>query len=173
MRPRERGGLLRETAERGERRRDDGPHDASGTERRVTEKERQRGVQHLQVVGLQDLPGLVQCREFRSGLHLIGTPHELTTDLSLQGSLAGLLIGPSERGERRQMPGIGEQTLLRQGHHLVRMAKPTLQFEKEIQKNILLLAAAPTYITNMVHGWGYQAGCSTVVLAHEGHLAFE
>jgi hypothetical protein len=76
-------------------------------------------------------------------LHLIGTPHELMTDLPLQGSLAGLLIGPGERGEGRQMPGIGEQTLLRQGNDLVCMAKPTLQFEKEVQKNILLLAAAP------------------------------
>jgi hypothetical protein len=106
-------------------------------------------------------------------LYLIGTPHELTTDLPLQGSLAGLLIGPGERGEGLQMPGIGEQTLLRQGNHLVCMAKPTLQFEKEIQKNILLLAAAPTYIANMVHCWSHQAGCSTVILAHEGHLAFE
>src|SRR2546425_8051523 len=115
----------------------------------------------------------MQCREIRRGLHLIGTPYELTTDLPLQGSLAGLLIGPGERGEGWQMPGIGEQTLLRQGKHLVRMAKPTLQFEKEIQKNILLLTAAPTYIAHMVHCWGYQVGCGTVVLAHEGHLAFE
>jgi hypothetical protein len=106
-------------------------------------------------------------------LHLIGTPHELTTDLPLQGSLAGLLIGPGKCGERLQMPGIGEQTLLRQGHHLVCIAKPTLQFETEIQKNILLLAAAPTYIANMAHCWGYQAGCGAVVLAHESHLTFE
>ena len=79
-------------------------------------------------------------------MHLLGTPHELTTDLPLQGSLAGLLIGPGECGEGLQMPGIGEQTLLRQGNHLVRIAEPALQFEKEIQKNILLLAAAPTYM---------------------------
>jgi hypothetical protein len=124
-------------------------------------------------IGLQDVPGLVQCRDIRCGLHLIGTPHELTTDLPLQSSLAGLLIGPGKRGEGLQMPGIGEQTLLRQGNYLVGMAKSTLQFEKEIQKNILLLAATPTYIANMMHCWSHQAGCGTVVLVHQGHLAFE
>ena len=79
-------------------------------------------------------------------MHLLSTPDELTTDLLLQGSLASLLIGPGERSEGLQMPGISEQTLLRQGHYLVSIAEPTLQFEKEIQKNILLLAAAPTYM---------------------------
>src|SRR5207253_630883 len=124
-------------------------------------------------VGLQDLPGVVQCRDIRSGFHLLSTPYELTTDLPLQGSLAGLLIGPGECGEGLQMPGIGEQPLLRQGRHPIRMAEPTLQFEKEIQKNILLLTAAPTYIATMLHCRGHQAGCATVVFALEGHLAFE
>jgi hypothetical protein len=110
---------------------------------------------------------------YRNGLHLLSTPHELTTDLPVQGSLAGLLIGPGECGEGLQMPRIGEQPLLRQGNHLVRIAEPTLQFEKEIQKNILLLAAASADIANMVHCWGYEAGCSAVVLTHEGHPTCE
>jgi hypothetical protein len=115
----------------------------------------------------------MQCRYIRSGLYLLGTPHELTTDLPLQGNLAGLLIGPGECGEGLQMPGVGEQTLLRQGNHLVHITEPTLYFEKKIQENILLLAAAPTYIANMLHGWGHQAGCGAVVLTHESHLACE
>ena len=78
------------------------------------------------------MPGRLQRRDIGSGLHLLGTPHELTTDLPLQGSLAGLLIGPDECSEGLQMPGIGEQPLLRQGNHLVRIAESTLQFEKEI-----------------------------------------
>src|SRR5436309_3223649 len=95
------------------------------------------------------------------------------TDLPLQGSLAGLLIGPGELGEGLQMPRIGEQTLLRQSDHLVRIAKPTLQCEEEIQKNILLLTAASTYIAYMVYCWGHQVGRRAVVLTHEGHFACE
>ena len=85
-------------------------------------------------VGLQGGPGLVQSWQLSRSLHLLGTPDELVTDLPLQGGLAGLLISPGKRGERLQMPGFGEQTVLRQGDRLVGMAETTLQFKKEVRE---------------------------------------
>src|SRR5262244_3565302 len=63
--------------------------------------------------------------------------------------------------------------MLRQGNHLIGMAEAALQFEKDIEKNILLLPTAPTYRTDMLHRRLHQAGRSGVVLVHERYLTGE
>src|SRR5262249_3986704 len=100
-------------------------------------------------------------------------PHDGAASLPLAGCLSGLLISPGECGQGLHMTGVAQQALLCQGNHLLSMAEAALQFEIDIEKNVLLLPTAPTDITDMLHRWSHQARCCGVVSAHERYLTAE
>ena len=74
--------------------------------------------------------------------HRLGRADELAARLSLRRGLADLPVAPGQRGERLEVMGILEESLLGQGDGLARAAQPPVQLHEHVLEDVLLLAAS-------------------------------